>query len=175
MKTLLAKHDASALPFKPKARIPVIDIAGHHSVCELNYHRLLRLLPRAVRRRIALDSRQGFEQDLEQEQRFQLAMNEPSEQRTLELRILDSAPFTSTIALEQHAPKASFFERVPKLVVRLYHDAEMAEIISWDRHRQWQPRYEYPNPQMYQPDEKLALNRFLADWLCFVQDRAMLA
>ena len=167
------RSDTELLAFKLKPRIPVIDIAGHHSVCELNYFRLLRLLPAKMKDRILEDSRTQYEQDKGVHQSYLIDMNQPDQRRELHLTVTDSAPFTSTIELVQSAPNSSVYEQVPRLVVRLYHDAQMAEIISWDRHRQWQPRYSYPNPQMYQPDEKLALNRFLADWLSFVQDRAL--
>ena len=43
----------------------------------------------------------------------------------------------------------------------------MAEVIAWDNHRHWLPVYTYPNAKMYQADEKLALNRFLGDWLTY--------
>lgn len=167
------RTQAEAIAFELRPKIPVIDIVGHHSVCELNYYRLLRLLPQATKQRIHTDSKKDFAADRGMKREYAIDMNCPEQSRALLIEIVDSAPFTSTVELVQTASDATIYERVPKLVVRLYHDAKMAEIISWDQHRQWQPRYIYPNPQMYQPDEKLALNRFLADWLTFVQDRAL--
>ncbi len=81
------------------------------------------------------------------------------------ITVIDQAPYTTTVELEQ----ASFMPLVkkPKVRVRLYHDASMAEIVSWDRHRNWHPQYLYPNKNMYQPDEKLGLNQFLGEWLRF--------
>ena len=38
-------------------------------------------------------------------------------------------------------------------------------MISWCQHRQVRVRYEYPNRDMYQHDEKAQQNRFLGEWL----------
>lgn len=53
----------------------------------------------------------------------------------------------------------------PAMVIRLYHDARMAEVISSQDIRQVKPRYDYPNSNMHQPDEKHQINLFLNEWL----------
>jgi uncharacterized protein YqiB (DUF1249 family) len=53
----------------------------------------------------------------------------------------------------------------PSMSVRLYHDASMAEVMSYQNQHRFEGRYQYPNPQMRLPDEKIQLNKFLADWL----------
>lgn len=53
----------------------------------------------------------------------------------------------------------------PKMVIRLYHDARMAEVISNQDIRQVKPRYDYPNNEMHLPDEKQQINMFLKEWL----------
>jgi uncharacterized protein YqiB (DUF1249 family) len=53
----------------------------------------------------------------------------------------------------------------PSMVIRLYHDARMAEVISCQDIRQVKPRYDYPNAQMHHPDEKQQMNVFLKEWL----------
>ena len=53
----------------------------------------------------------------------------------------------------------------PKMVVRLYHDARMAEVISNQDVKQIKPRYDYPNDKMHLPDEKQQINYFLKEWL----------
>ena len=53
----------------------------------------------------------------------------------------------------------------PKMVIRLYHDARLAEVISNQDIRQIKPRYDYPNNQMHMPDEKQQINIFLKEWL----------
>ena len=53
----------------------------------------------------------------------------------------------------------------PKMTIRLYHDARMAEVISNQDIRQVKPRYDYPNNKMHLPDEKEQINIFLKEWL----------
>ncbi len=53
----------------------------------------------------------------------------------------------------------------PKMQVRLYHDARVAEVISSQGVRHIKARYDYPNADMHHPDEKLQINQFLKEWL----------
>jgi hypothetical protein len=53
----------------------------------------------------------------------------------------------------------------PKMTIRLYHDARMAEVISNQGITQIKPRYDYPNSGMHQQDEKQQINQFLNEWL----------
>ena len=53
----------------------------------------------------------------------------------------------------------------PRMTIRLYHDARVAEVLSTQDIRQVKPRYEYPNTQMHQQDEKQQTNQFLNEWL----------
>lgn len=53
----------------------------------------------------------------------------------------------------------------PRMKIRLYHDARMAEVLSTQDIRQVKPRYDYPNYQMHQQDEKQQVNQFLNEWL----------
>ena len=53
----------------------------------------------------------------------------------------------------------------PSMIIRLYHDARMAEVISSQDIRQIKPRYDYPNIKMHHPDEKQQINLFLKEWL----------
>jgi uncharacterized protein YqiB (DUF1249 family) len=53
----------------------------------------------------------------------------------------------------------------PKMIIRLYHDARMAEVISNQDIRHVKPRYDYPNTQMHLPDEKQQISQFLKEWL----------
>ena len=53
----------------------------------------------------------------------------------------------------------------PQLTVRVYHDAQLAEVVEFAPFRRAQPRYDYPNPRMHQPNEKSQWNHFLGEWL----------
>jgi uncharacterized protein YqiB (DUF1249 family) len=55
--------------------------------------------------------------------------------------------------------------QLPKLTVRMYHDAKLAEVLAWEGHKRLRPRYVYPNRTMYYADEKLQINEFLGELL----------
>jgi len=57
----------------------------------------------------------------------------------------------------------------PRMVMRLYHDARVAEVISSQDIHHVKPRNDYPNVLMHLPDEKQQINQFLKEWLqlCF--------
>ena len=56
---------------------------------------------------------------------------------------------------------------LPRMSVRLYHDARVAEVSECAHLKRVHARYDYPNDKMVQQDEKAQLNRFLGDWLTF--------
>ncbi len=123
-----------------------VDLAAHLRACEMNYHRLISILP-------------GL-RDGSDEWCF-----EAGDKARIQIRITlkESAPYTSVVEVTQSREGLE----LPGIVLRLCHDADVAEVIAFAGHRHWQGRYDYPNPRMYQPDEKAALNRFLAEWLVF--------
>ena len=135
---------------------PEVNLEGHHTQCEFNYHLCMSLIPGCRSGRELWGFVTGNDEPLD-------------EQLKVTLKLLESAPYTTTIDIVQHQG-ASYIEP-SKIRVRLYHDVEMAEVVGWDHrshwHRHWLPVYEYPNQKMYQPDEKLALNRFLGEWLSY--------
>ncbi len=53
----------------------------------------------------------------------------------------------------------------PCMLIRIYHDARLAEVIESQNIRQIKPRYDYPNSDMHQPDEKQQNHHFLTQWL----------
>lgn len=69
--------------------------------------------------------------------------------------------------IEQKEPKSKTLLNVlhPRMSIRLYHDARMAEVISSQDIHQVKPRYDYPNKHMHQEDEKQQINQFLNEWL----------
>ncbi|MEY4589216.1 MAG: hypothetical protein RL497_1292 [Pseudomonadota bacterium] len=128
-------------------RFNPVNLKDHHAQCELNFHRFLHLLP-------------GY-RDGQNVWSYFLGSNQ---QHKINIRMLESAPYTSTLEVRQQQTGGEVFSQ-GTWRIRMYHDVEMAEVVGWDRHQHWHAQYEYPNPKMYQPDEKLALNRFLGEWL----------
>lgn len=128
-------------------RQPAVNLKDHHAQCELNFHRFLNLLPGCRSGQILWS--------------YFLGTNR---QHKICIRLIESAPYTSTLEVSQQQTGGILFSH-GTWRIRLYHDVEMAEVVAWDRHQHWLPQYDYPNAKMYQPDEKLALNRFLGEWL----------
>lgn len=122
-------------------------VAHMHQVCEVNYGRLLKLLPDC-------DTA-----DLE----YQFEIN-PSLLYTI--RIIECSRYTSTLEMSQKNHAGYDFMR-PVVQVRLYHDAKMAEVLSAQNIGSLKPSYQYPNVKMYQKNEKEMVNLFLAEWLQF--------
>ena len=72
-------------------------------------------------------------------------------------------PYTTTLQVRQELGLP--WLPAPRLEVRVYHDARMAEVIGAEQARRLMAIYPYPNQAMHQPDEKNQLNLFLGEWL----------
>ncbi len=83
---------------------------------------------------------------------------------TVEIEIIEAFKYTTTLEIRQK-PVSEKWLTNPAMLVRAYHDANTAEVISYQGHRKLQPRYEQPNAKMYHPDEKMQMNIFLGEWL----------
>lgn len=125
-----------------------VDLVELQAACEANYARLLRLLPdmrvSSGERRVALS--QG-----------DMLLG------VLVIRVLETCPYTTTVQVSQEHSLP--WLPVPRLEVRVYHDARMAEVVSAENARRLRSIYAYPNAAMHQPDEKTQLNLFLGEWL----------
>ena len=125
-----------------------VDLLELQAACEANYVRLMRLLPDM---RNDPDTRR-------------IAMSQGDRLLgVLVLTVTESCPYTTTVQVRQE--HCLPWLPVPKMDVRVYHDARMAEVISAENARRIRGIYSYPNAQMHQPDEKNQLNLFLGEWL----------
>jgi len=125
-----------------------VDLVELQTACELNYARLMQLLP-AMR-------------DNPQVRRVALSQGEHL-LGVLALEVLETCPYTSTLEVRQEHSLS--WLPVPRLEVRVYHDARMAEVVGTQSARRFHGIYPYPNAAMHQPDEKTQLNLFLGEWL----------
>jgi uncharacterized protein YqiB (DUF1249 family) len=128
-------------------------LANMHKVCDVNYARLLRLLPDC---------------DTENLQ-YQFEVND---RLSYTIKIIECSRYTSTLEMSQKSQlgrvgQIEYEFLRPVVQVRLYHDAKMAEVISAQNIGSLQPSYQYPNTKMYQKNEKEMVNLFLAEWLQF--------
>lgn len=133
-----------------------VDLVKQQAICEANYFRLCKLLPR-----------------LEEEDLRQIAITNGSYQGVLTLKVIERCKFTTVISIVHEAIWGKWI-LTPIMSVRVYHDAQMAEVISAQKQRHFAAKYNYPNPNMFLPDEKAQLNRFLADWLAFCLEQGHL-
>lgn len=124
--------------------------------CGANYLRLMRLFP---------------QWDSWDEREFALDIGQ--HEQLIVLRVTERNPYTTMLEVSQRESLLSWSPGI-NLQVRVYHDADMAEVVAWNRHRNVQPRYGYPNTYMHQPDEKAQMNAFLGEWLtqCLQHGRA---
>lgn len=132
----MTEQRARKRPFK-------MDLARLHALCEANYARLLRLFP-------------GYE--LANSREFAVA------EARVRLEVLERSRYTTFFRLHQSHGEARWLRHL-MIDVRAYHDAGMLEVGGFQAHQQIQPRYAYPNANMFQQDEKLQQNQFLGDWL----------
>ncbi|WP_026972105.1 DUF1249 domain-containing protein [Aliagarivorans marinus] len=82
------------------------------------------------------------------------------------LHYLEQTRYTSLLQITQ-AGEGQLAYLQPHLLVRLYHDARLAEVCASQQIYRLQPRYDYPNKKMLHRDEKHQVNQFLNDWLAF--------
>ncbi len=129
-----------------------MSIVALHALCEANYARLLRLFP---------------DYENSQQRTFQLGSARVS------IEVLERSRYTTIFRIRQHQHDASWLGDL-NIEVRAYHDAGMLEVGAFQSHYRVAARYAYPNRKMLQEDEKLAQNRFLAEWLehCLEHGRA---
>ncbi|WP_166423479.1 DUF1249 domain-containing protein [Paraglaciecola sp. 20A4] len=116
-------------------------------VCALNYVRLIKLLPDC-------DT-----EDLEYQFKVNNTLN-------YSIKIVECSRYTSTVTMAQESVVGPDFMR-PVVRIRLYHDAQLAEVIESQHIGALKPSYEYPNSKMFQKNEKEMVNLFLSEWLLF--------
>lgn len=126
-----------------------VDLIELQAACEANYARLMQLIP-SMREAVGAQRRVALSQG-------ELHLG------VLALHVLETCPYTSTIEVRQEHSLP--WLPVPRMEVRVYHDARMAEVVGAQRARRFRGVYPYPNEAMHQPDEKTQLNLFLGEWL----------
>jgi uncharacterized protein len=163
-----------------------VDLIKQMAECDANYIRLLKLVPHLQAYRdnsfaeMAMLNNSGQENDIIRKLRnsdepeklleglfveFCIA-DETSfgEKVTVEIEIVEAFKYTTTLEIRQK-PVLKNWMTNPSMLVRAYHDASTAEVISYQGHKNLKPRYDQPNAKMYHSDEKMQVNKFLGEWL----------
>ena len=82
----------------------------------------------------------------------------------LVVRILENTKYTQLVEISRPIAIKEFIN-TPKVLVRIYHDAKLAEVLTGQQIYQLRPVYDYPSVRMYQSDEKHQVNAFLEELL----------
>ena len=92
---------------------------------------------------------------------FELAGNR------IELRILERSRYTLLVGIQQSFLQGDEQHLLGDLQfkVRIYLDAKLAEVVSYQGQQPLRPRYPFPNKHMFYPDERRQTNLVLHDWL----------
>jgi len=138
-----------------KYRPSLVDLM---SLCESNYFLLTKLL---------FNKQAGEKENTGDQHNFFI-----SEQLSYSIVVKEVTRYTTLIHIAQNQCATNTHGNhnitnllSPRMVIRLYHDARMAEVNSSQHIRWLKPRYDYPNEKMHLPDEKQQVNQFLKEWL----------
>jgi len=85
----------------------------------------------------------------------------------LELTVVERSAYTATVTLSQSLGEQPHLVRALHMKIRIYLDAQVAEVLAYQQAAQFQAFYPYPNPHMFQPYEKRRVNQFLGEWLSY--------
>lgn len=123
-----------------------IDRLNMMMVYEANYQRLMQLVP-----------------DLRAMTGVIVSRNE--DKTGICLTVIEHCKYTTTIALTHYLRMDG--KMVPDLdmKIRVYHDAQVAEVIGYQHESRFASYYPYPNPRMRHHFEKRQINLFFSEWL----------
>jgi len=86
----------------------------------------------------------------------------------VEVKVLEVTRYTTMIIFTiNYIAQQKWLPQIA-MTVRCYHDARVAEVINFQHHARFDSRYKYPNPNMYQKNEKQQINLFLGEWLDYL-------
>ncbi|WP_298441442.1 DUF1249 domain-containing protein [uncultured Ferrimonas sp.] len=82
----------------------------------------------------------------------------------LALQLCEQTKYTELVQLS-HWDDAISQVVLPVIELRIYHDAQLAEVLTGQHFSRLLPVYPYPNAAMLQRDEKFQVNLFVAELL----------
>ena len=83
----------------------------------------------------------------------------------ISLNILEHCRYTSTLSLTQYLRIDGKLVPDLDMKIRVYHDAQVAEIVAYQHESRFASFYPYPNPKMRHHFEKRQINLFFSEWL----------
>lgn len=121
-----------------------VDVSRFLALCSRNYFNILRWLPAVC----------------DQGQIWQVE----GDFGCLEVKLLENTQYTQLIEISRPVEISQLID-TPKVVVRVYHDAKLAEVLTSRQIYRLRAVYDYPNIRMYHRDEKYQVNAFLEELL----------
>jgi uncharacterized protein YqiB (DUF1249 family) len=132
---------------------PPLDLSARMAVCDANYLRLLKLMP---------EFRDGLQRTI----LLPAVREHELGSHRLDVQVLEHFRYTTTLRLSLVVEESTpYWFQEPRLVVRLYHDAGTAEVVSYQDHVGFKAIYAEDDAPRFNWDEKNQINLFLADWL----------
>jgi len=117
--------------------------------CDANYARLLRIFP-----------------TLRDQNQQAIALPLASFDAQVTFEVLEKGPYTTLLKIDVVSEQKWLeLAAAPAMTVRVYHDAQSAEVVSYQAQNRFHGVYDYPNTRMRQRDEKVQINRFLSEFL----------
>lgn len=89
------------------------------------------------------------------------------EHSSLKIKIKEKNKYTLLLEIYEKFSLTPVWEQGLNMRIRLYTDACLAEVVSYQGRVRFLPKYETPNPKMYHRDEKRQINHLLYDWLLY--------
>ncbi|MDH3325657.1 MAG: DUF1249 domain-containing protein [Gammaproteobacteria bacterium] len=86
---------------------------------------------------------------------------------TVTVDVIERTKYTVLLELNTFYEGSMACMLQPMIQVRVYHDAQVAEVLAVQGKRRIKPHYEYPNKSMFLPDEKQQGNKMLFEMLSF--------
>lgn len=107
----------------------------------------------------------------------QTRLLEMTPELSLRMEVIERTRYTTVLLMRGEFAHRQSLVSEPVMKVRVSHDAQVAEVISYQDHGRLDARYEQPNRAMMGRFEKRQVNRFLREWLdcCFSRDEAFAA
>jgi uncharacterized protein YqiB (DUF1249 family) len=138
-----------------------LDLSSAMAVCDGNYIRLLKLLP-------------GFHLGLRREFSLPPIGPEAGLEHVVALTVEERFRYTSSVSLKvQLSGSGSAFYQPPLLLVRLYHDASTAEVVSYQQQGAFHVRPLPGEGPEFSLDEKQQVNALLAEWLTLCLEQGL--
>ncbi len=89
----------------------------------------------------------------------------------MDIQVTERHKFTTVVRIVTQLSDQAVIFTNPVLLVRIYHDVHVAEVIGYQACTRFEADYPYPNEQMLQPDEKRQVNQLLNELLGNYQGR----